>query len=137
MANVTADQVVNHNIYAKDYVDGYTSTTLQNVRYKFYPKQLIGNIYSYIEEGGQLYWIVYVKPEDFANNKATILLHETGKFDVPDLPEIIQKIETQQKNAAIEKSGAVAYYVEKYIPYIVGAIVVAVALPSIVKSFKK
>jgi len=137
MATITADKIIYHDLFAKDIVNGY-DITHKNILYTFYPKQLIGNVYSYvIGNDGQVYWLVYVTKQDYNNQIATYILHDPSKIDVPDLPGIMQKIADEQKAAAIEKNGVVGYYVEKYLPYIVGAIVVAVALPSIVKSFKK
>ena len=74
---------------------------------------------------------------DYDNQRPIYILQETGKLDVPDLPNILQKIADEQKAAAIDKQGVVGYYLSTYLPYIVGAVVIAIALPSIVKSIKK
>jgi hypothetical protein len=132
---ITADQVVHHDLYAKTNVNGYDAT-LSRVKSTFNAGQLIGNIYSYIQRGSNVYWVVYVNSQDFANQSPTYILHETGKLDVPDLPNIMQAIADKQKQDQIDKVGIVQYYLDNYLPYIVGAIVVAIVLPKIIKSTK-
>jgi hypothetical protein len=137
MATVTADKVVNHDLYAKTNVNAL-DWTFKNVAATFSAGQRIGNIYSYfVNSNGQLYWLIYLSKADYDNQNPVYILQETGKLDVPDLPNILQQIADQQKAAAIEKQGVVGYYLETYLPYIVGAVVIAIALPSIVKSIKK
>jgi hypothetical protein len=134
---VTADKVVNHDLYAKTTVSAL-DWTFKNIARTFSAGERIGNIYSYfVNDSGQLYWLIYLSKADYDNQNPIYVLQETGKLDVPDLPNILQKIADEQKAAAIEKNGVVGYYLETYLPYIVGAIVVAIALPSIVKSIKK
>jgi hypothetical protein len=132
---ITADLVVHHDLYAKTNVNGYDAS-LSRVKQTFTAGQLIGNIYSYIQSGSNVYWLVYVNSQDFANQNPTYILHETGKLDVPDLPNIVQAIADKQKQDQIDKVGIVQYYLDNYLPYIVGAIVVAIVLPKIIKSTK-
>jgi hypothetical protein len=129
---ITADQIVNHNLYAKTNVDGYDGT-LTKVKATFTAGQLIGKVYSYIQRGADVYWMVYINSADFANKNPTYILHKTGTLDVPDLPDIVQKLADKQKQDQIEKVGVVQYYLDTYLPYIVGAIVVAIVLPKILK----
>jgi len=137
MATVTADKVVNHDLYAKGNVSAL-DWTFKNIARTFSAGERIGNIYSYfVDSKGQLYWLIYLSRADYDNQNPIYVLQETGKLDVPDLPNILQKIADEQKAAAIEKSGVVGYYLQTYLPYIVGAVVIAIALPSIVKSIKK
>jgi hypothetical protein len=137
MATVTADKLVNHDLYAKGNVDALDST-FKNVAATFSAGQRIGNIYSWIQgSNGQIYYMIYLTKADYDNFNPVYVLHDPNKLDVPDLPNILQQIADAAKAAAIEKDGVVGYYVNQYLPYIVGAIVLAIALPSIVKSMKK
>ena len=137
MATVTADQLVNHDLYAKGNVDALDST-FKNVAATFTAGQRIGNIYSWIQGStGQIYYMLYLTKADYDNFNPVYVLHDPSKLDVPDLPNILQQIADKQKADAIAKDGVVGYYLNTYLPYIVGAVVVAIALPSIVKSMKK
>jgi len=137
MATITADKLINHDLYAKANTVGY-DYTFNNIIRTFVKGQRIGNIYSYVTgNDGQIYYLIYLTKSDYDNQYPTYIKHEPSVLDVPDLPDILQKIEEEKKAAAIAKDGVFGYYLQTYLPYIVGAIVVAVALPSIVKSFKK
>jgi hypothetical protein len=137
MATVTADKVVNHDLYAKANVNAL-DWTFKNVARTFTAGERIGNIYSWFQgNNGEIYWLIYLTKADYDNQTPVYVLQETGKLDVPDLPNILQKIADEQKAAAIEKKGVVGYYLDTYLPYIVGAAVIAIILPSIVKSMKK
>ena len=134
---VTADLVVYHDLYAKTSVNAL-DWTFKNVARTFNAGERIGNIYSWFQgNNGEIYWMIYLNKADYDNQRPIYILQETGKLDVPDLPNILQKIADEQKAAAIEKNGVVGYYLSTYLPYIVGAVVIAIALPSIVKSIKK
>ena len=136
MPNITADKVVNHLMYAKANVNAYEPGGKIVVK-TFSPGQLIGNVYSYIEIGNDLYWMFYLTPADYNNFNAVYVKHDASKLSLPDLPAILNQIEAEKKAAIIAKDGAFSYYLQTYLPYIVGAIVIAIALPSIVKSVKK
>lgn len=134
---VTADLVVNHDLYAKTSVNAL-DWTFKNVARTFNAGERIGNIYSWFQNtNGEIYWMMYLNKADYDNQRPIYILQETGKLYVPDLPNILQKIADEQKAAAIDKQGVVGYYLSTYLPYIVGAVVLAIALPSIVKSIKK
>jgi hypothetical protein len=137
MATVTADKLVNHDLYATGNVNAIDST-FKNVARTFGAGERIGNIYSWIQgSNGEIYYMIYLTKADYDNYNPVYVLHDASKLNVPDLPNILQQIADQQKAAAIEKNGVVGYYLETYLPYIVGAVVLAIALPSIVKSIKK
>ena len=136
MPNITADKVVNHLMYAKANVNAYDPGGKIVVK-TFSPGQLIGNVYSYIEIGNDLYWLFYLTPADYNNFNAVYVKHDSSKLSLPDLPAILDQIAAEKKAAIIAKDGAFSYYLQTYLPYIVGAIVIAIALPSIVKSVKK
>ena len=136
MANITADKAVGHNLYAKINNVVALEPNLKTVRKVFLKGELIGNIYSYIVRDGRVYWMLYLTAYDMANQKPVYVLHDNTKLLLPDIPEILANIETEERKKQIEEKGIVPYYIEKYAPYIVGAIVVSFALPSIVKTKK-
>lgn len=136
MPNITADKVVNHLMYAKSNINGYEASG-KIVKATFKPGQLIGKVYSYIEIDNDFFWMFYLTPTDYNNFNATYIKHDSNKLSLPDLPAILDEIQAQKKAAIIAKDGVFSYYLQTYLPYIVGAVVVAIALPSIVKSVKK
>jgi hypothetical protein len=137
MSVITADKVINQNLFAKTLVSGYDST-LERVRNTFSSGGLIGNVYSYIiDQNGNLYWLIYVTKNDFNNNVATFIKHDPSKLSLPALPGILEAIKKEQDAKAKTDKGMIPFYVEKYAPWIIGAIVIAVAYPTISKSFKK
>jgi hypothetical protein len=137
MPTVTADKIVNHDIYAKNSVSAYDGT-LSKVVKTFDAGSLIGNVYAWItDNSGNVWWMVYLSPNDYNNFNPSYIKHSSVNLDVPDLPGILQQIEDEQKAAEIAKNGVVSYYFNKYLPYIVGGIVLAIAFPAIYKSVKR
>jgi len=137
MPTVTADLILNHDLYAKGNVSAL-DYTFKNVAQNFLPGDYIGNVYSYlIANNGKIYWMVYLSDADFKNQNASYIEHNPGLLSVPDLPGILQKIADEQKKKEIQDNGVISYYLGKYLPYIVIAGVIAILLPSITKSIKK
>jgi hypothetical protein len=135
MDTVNISKLINHDLYAKGNVNGYDST-LKTVTKTFRSGNYIGKIYSYIVRDGNIYYMLYLSDYDYNNFKPTFILHDPAIIDVPDLREILQQIKNEKETAAIKEQGAVQYYTSKYLPYLIGAIVLAIALPTIIKSFK-
>lgn len=136
MPTITADKVINKNMYAKSNIDAYDNS-LTNVIAKFRPGQYIGNVYSWVEKNGNLYWMFYLTQADYDNFNAVYVKHDASKLELPDLPSILQQIADEKKAAIIAKEGIVGYYVQTYLPWIIGAVVISIALPAISKSVKK
>ena len=137
MPVVTADLIVNHGLYAKSNVDAL-DTTFKNIAKSFSPGEYIGNVYSWIQgNDGSIYWMIYLTPQDYNNFNPVYVKHIPGNLSVPDLPAILQKLDDERKSAEIAKNGVVSYYIGKYLPYIVGAAVIAIIFPSVVKGLKK
>lgn len=134
MPTITADKVVNHNIFAKKNVTGY-KYDYKTPTHNFSAGQLIGNVYSWtVAPDGQVYWMVYVSPYDYANFNPTYIPNIVGALDLPDLPGILEQIEKEKEAKEIEEKGLLRYYIEKYAPWIVGGIVVAVSVPALNKN---
>lgn len=137
MPTVTADKVVGHDLYAKTSVKGYTSD-LHTIKQTFSPNQRIGNIYSWYEgPDGNLYWEIFTSDADYQNFNPTFVRHVTGTLDVPDLPDILAQIDAEKKAAEIAQKGLLQYYLDQYLPYIVGGVFIALVLPSVLSSGKK
>ena len=136
MPNITADKVVNHLMYAKANVNATDATSTKTVK-SFSPGDLIGNVYSYVEINNNLYWLFYLTPADYNDFNAVYVKHDPSKLSLPDLPSILQQIADEKKAAIIAKDGLFSYYLQTYLPYIVAAIVISIALPAIVKSTRK
>jgi hypothetical protein len=136
MPNLTADLIVNHNLFAKTKVNGYDGT-FTNIKTVFNPG-LIGNVYSYIERSdGTLYWMVYQTQADYDNFIPTYIKHNAGQLSLPDKQIILDNLTAQQNAKELAAKGAVNYYIEKYAPYLIGAVVLSIALPSIINATKK
>lgn len=134
MPTITADRVVNKDIYAKGTVNAFGNDLL-TVKKTFTNKQLIGKVFSWITAmDGNIYWLVYLTPADYANFKPVFIKHDAGSLSLPALPYILEQITSEKEQAEKEKKGLVGYYIEKYAPYIVGGVVLAIALPAVTKS---
>lgn len=136
MPTITADKVLDNNLYAKSTVYGYGSD-LVTVKKVFTAPNLIGNVYSYIEQPDGLYWMVYVTPFDYAAQNPTYIKHNANKLSLPALPGILAQVEKDQDAKDLASKGIVQYNIDKYGKYVIGAVVVAVALPAVVNLFSK
>ena len=132
-ANITADQIVNHNLVAKGTVNGYNLPG-GTVTQTFSQGATIGNVYSYITDtNGNVWWMFYATPQDYDNQNPFYVKHDTNLLDCPDLPGIMAQIAAAAEAAAIAQQGAIPYYLDKYLPWIVGGVVAAFVLPSLLK----
>ena len=126
MADILADLVLNKNLYAKGKVQGYDLPD-GKVVLTFENGGLVGNVYSYVIRNGIVYW------QFFKNNKPYYVKHDNNKLSLKELPAILKKIADEQQKQEIEQKGTLNYYLQKYLPWLIGAVVVAIALPSIYK----
>lgn len=131
MADITADLVINKNLYAKGNVDLYDSPGGKIIR-SISDGGLVGNVYSWVTRNGIVYWLFYD-----TYGKPYYVKHDSTKLSLKELPAILKKIEDEQVAKEIQQKGVVNYYIQKYLPWIVGAVVVAVAFPAIYKNLKK
>ena len=130
MAEITADLVLNKNLYAKGKVSAYDLPN-GKVVLTFENGGLVGNVYSYVVRNGIVWW------QFFKNNKPYYIKHDNNKLSLKELPAILKKIENEQQKQEIEQKGTLNYYLQKYLPWLIGAVVVAVAFPAIFKNAKK
>lgn len=133
MPNITIDKVVGHNIYAKGSV-AVLGSDLKTVKKTITNGGLIGNVWSWIKgSDGQIYYMIYLNSNDYNNFDPSYVLHDASKISLPDLPTIMEEIQRLADQEKIAQKGIVAFYIEKYAPYIVGAVVVAIAIPALKK----
>jgi hypothetical protein len=134
---ITADRVLGHNIYAKGSVTGY-SYDLKTPKKTWSNGQLIGKVDSwYVSPEGNMYWTVYLNNNDYNTGYSTYIPHDGSKLSLPDLPGILDDIQRKADEEKKERLGTVAYYIEKYAPWIVGGVVVAVAAPVLFNAGRK
>ena len=121
-------------------VIGQTLIATQNVDY-FYPfstklgtikkGDIIGVVYSYVfGNNNELFWMI-----DKGYNKFIYVKHDVNKLTLVNGKEVLQDIKNQQIKQEIEDKGLLRYYLDKYLPYIVGGVVIYFALPTIKKTF--
>jgi hypothetical protein len=121
MPTVTADKIIGKGLIAK-----VTIAKLNGALSKigtFAPGDAIGVVYSYIQRGTNLYWMI--QPQYGA---PYYVLHGVGRFELTDdIKNAInkQKVEREKENreTEIQQKGEIPYYLEKY-----GKIVLAVAV---------
>ncbi|AXH77157.1 MAG: hypothetical protein [Bacteriophage sp.] len=136
MPSITAADVIDQTIYARNRVNGYTSD-FKTVKKTFSPGALIGQVYSWVTSpNGDVYWMVYVDQDDYTNFNPTYIKHSASDLSLPALPDILQKISDQKDAADRQSKGLLQYNIDKYGKWIVGGIVVAVALPTIVRTLQ-
>jgi hypothetical protein len=131
MAEVSADKIIGKTLWAKKEIIVLDSSL--NPVSKIASGNVVGVVQSYIERPGHLYWIIKSN-----NNKAGFFIveHKEGNFSpnkggvqiAIKKQQIEDKAEIQKADAALEElkkeeKGAVAYYVEKYGPWIIGTVV--------------
>lgn len=131
MAEITADLVVNKNLYAKGKVDIYDLPYGKIIR-SISDGGIVGKVYSYVTSNGIVWWLFYDN-----NGRPYYVKHDSSKLSLKELPAILKKIEDEQVAQEIAQKGTLNYYLQKYLPWIVGAVVVAVAFPVIYKNVKK
>jgi hypothetical protein len=95
---------------------------------------MIGILFSIVtaKAGRSVDWLMFYD----SNKKAYYVPVQTGTIDQLDLKEQgVKTVEEQAKDAADKAktdAGAVSYYIEKYVPYILGAIIIVPVLKSII-----
>lgn len=130
MANITADKVVGKSLYAKSVVNVYNVPGGAVVR-TISTGGLIGQVYSWITNNGDVYWQFYN-----AYGVPYYVKHDSN-LELPGLSDILTQIKDENIAKQIEQKGAVNYYLQKYLPWIIGAVAIAFIFPAVYKSVKK
>ncbi len=128
MPEITADKIIGKTLFAKKNLSRLNSNLVKIGT--IVAGSPVGQVYSYIQRGGQVYWQFI----DF-NNKPYYILHTADSFkfsgDVKQaIEEKKQEIEKQEK----QEKGAVQFYFEKYgkviLLYGIGAYLIATYIKS-------
>lgn len=141
MPSVGIDKLIDKTVYVKSqpglYIYGYKND-LKTQKAVFNSGALIGKIYSWVTDAnGNIYFMFYLNNDEYKNFIPTYVKVDTDKINIPELPGILEQIAKDKDKKDREEKGIVQYNIDKYLPYIIGAAVVAIALPSVINSSKK
>jgi hypothetical protein len=135
MPTITAADVQGHTMYAKSNVDLLDKNF--HVKDTLSSGALIGDVYSYTtDSNGNMYWMFYRGTYDFDQQNPTYVLNDTNKLDLPSYNDLLDAVTQKIEADKLQSMGTINYYLQKYFPYIIGAGVVAIVLPSILKNQK-
>ena len=128
MPEITADKIIGKTLFAKKDLIRLNSALVKIGT--IVAGSLVGQVYSYIQRGGKVYWQFI----DF-NNKPYFVLHTPDSFKFSgDVKQAIEEKKKEVEKIAKEEKGSVAFYIEKYgkviLLYGVGAYLVATYLKS-------
>jgi hypothetical protein len=131
---VSAADVVGQSLYAGTKPVPVYSSDLKTIKYTVQPGQYICTVWSWIEPvGGGLYWAFYRTDSDYNNFNASYVKQD-GNLSLPALPDILAKIQAKKEAEDVASKGFFQVWIEKNGKYVIGAVVVAIALPSVIKS---
>ena len=94
----------------------------------------VGNLYSWVnaKKGRSVDWLVFIDKTD----KFYYVPVKLGTFDLAALKaqgvKTAEEQSKQEENKTKKDAGIVSYYIEKYVPYILGVIVAIPILKSII-----
>lgn len=140
--DVNVELMLNKDLYAFETTYGYTSAVFSNQYKKIYNAgDYIGKIYSWRTVNNQLYLIVYATTNDYNNHKAIYVPIFVNNLKIIGLKEAIaaENAKKQAEADALKKEqvGATQFYIEKYGPWVLGAIVFIGVFPSLFKSITR
>jgi hypothetical protein len=140
--DVNVELMLDKDLYAYTPTYGYTSAIFSDKYKKNYKAgDYIGHIYSWRTVNSQLYLVVYASTNDYNNHKAIYVPIFENNLKIIGLKEAIaaEKAKAQAEADALKKEqvGAVQFYIEKYGPWVLGAIVVIGVFPSLLKSITR
>ena len=130
MPSISADKIIGRNLYAKKLIPKLNSSLVQIG--KFQPNDFIGNVYSYIQKNGKVYWMF----KDYSGN-FFYTLHdpEAYKFS-SDVQQAFEQQDIEKEKELIEQKGQVPYYIEKYGKVILFSVLGVYLVGTIIKSKK-
>jgi hypothetical protein len=140
---VSVRLMLDKSLYARTSTYGYhynldTSYMSKN-KFTITPNQFLGVIYSWVIKDGIIYLMVYKSAIDYQNANYDFIPIIGNNLYIPQLKEAVEldkkKKQMEADVAKKETVGTVQFYVEKYGPWLLGAIVVVGVLPTLIKSF--
>ena len=132
MPEISADKVIGKTLFTKKRVNVYHNCKDKTPMYSIAANRSAGVVTSYVQKScdGELWWVFgkYDRndPFDRQKNRYTIK-HEKGAFKITD--EIRSEIDKKQK----EEKGLFQFYIDKYLPWVGGFILLAIVLKNKIK----
>ena len=130
MANLTADKVVGKTMIAKRSVNAYRSIydTAKPLR-SFKAGSVIGRVFSWVQsmDDGSLWWMF----QDPAAGGYYYVKHTAGALDLSEMRQILNEVKEEAEKKEREEKGLIQYNIDKYVPYLIGGLVLAWILPNI------
>lgn len=135
MPTITAADVLNKTMYAKTDVFLYDQTLKK--KGSLSAGSLIGEVYSYlVDPKGNIFWMFYITPGDFLNFNPTYVKHNADQLNLPSYADLLQGVTDKVEADKLASMGTVNYYIQKYGPYLIGGVVLALVLPPLLKNKK-
>lgn len=131
MPTVTADKIIGRGLIAKVTVSKLNGSLAKIGT--FAPGEPVGVVYSYIQRGTNLYWMI--RP---TYGEPFYVLHGAGRFEITEdiknaIREQQQEREQERRESEIQQKGAVSYYIEKYGKVVLAVVVGAYLLNTYIK----
>ena len=128
MPEITADKIIGKTLFAKKNLTRLNSSLVKIGTIT--AGSPIGQVYSYIQRGGNVYWQFI----DF-NNKPYFVLHTPESFKFTgDVKQAVEKQKQEIENIQKQEKGSIPFYIEKYgkliLLYGVGAYLLATYIKS-------
>lgn len=130
MPEISADKIIGRNLYAKKSIPKLNTSLV--VIGKFLPNDFIGNVYSYIQKNGIVYWMF----KDYSG-KYFLTKHDASAYKFSsDIEQAFKQQEIEKEKEVIEQKGQVPYYIEKYGKVILVGVLGAYLLSTYIKTMK-
>ena len=128
MPEITADKIIGKTLFAKKNLTRLNSSLVKIGTIT--AGSPIGQVYSYIQRGGNVYWQFI----DF-NNKPYFILHTPDSFKFTgDVKQAVEKQKQEIEKIQKQEKGSIPFYIEKYgkliLLYCVGAYLIATYIKS-------
>ena len=108
MPEITADKIIGKTLFAKKNLTRLNSSLVKIGTIT--AGSPIGQVYSYIQRGGNVYWQFI----DF-NNKPYFILHTADSFKFTgDLKQAVEKQKQEIEKIQKQEKGSIPFYIEKY-----------------------
>jgi hypothetical protein len=139
---VSVKLMLDKSLWSRTSTYGYhynlETANMSKNKFSIKPSQFLGIIYSWVIKDGVLYLMVYKSAIDYQNANYDFIPIIDNNLYIPQLKEavdIVKKKKQMEADVAKKEAvGTVQFYVEKYGPWLLGAIVVVGVLPSIFKT---
>lgn len=131
MASIPIDAVFNNTIYAKSRINKFSFPGGQSIGV-IPAGDIIGKIYSYVVYDGKVFWMI----DNIFGTQTFFIQHDPIAINLPNKQAILNDIARKAEAQKLNDKGIVQYNIDKYLPYIIGGGILAIALPSILGAQK-